>query len=260
MAIPSLHKRCSKCHQLKPLDEIRRNFRKDRQCWEYKSICLVCHAAAEAQRRAFVDRPLCACGCGEQVKYPGATYRFGHQIRVEPRADPPSQQRQSLTDGTTQPKKYEHADKRKFKKCPKCGEVKSRDEYDTHSATDYFGRIVRRWASRCKLCARKVTQDYRNGLTGEAREKYLRSARDKSLRRKYGITLEQFDELRISQGDCCAICKSWRCLPAVDHCHATGQLRAILCRKCNTALGLINEDETIALNLLKYIQTVIKKT
>ena len=260
MAIPSLHKRCSKCHLLKPLNEIRRRFRPDRQCWEYRNECLPCHAAAEAQRRAFVDRPLCACGCGEQVKYPGSTFRFGHKIRVEPKGPPPSQSVQSLTDGTDRPKKYEHADKRKFKTCRKCGEVKDVAEFDKHPSTDFFGNVVYRTASRCKPCVRATTQDYRQQLSPEEKERRGKVSKDTALRKKYGITLAQFDEAIVAQRDGCAVCGKWRCLPAVDHCHKSGRFRAILCRKCNTALGMIEEDEAIALALAKYIRKVINRT
>jgi hypothetical protein len=235
---------------LKPLEQFKRYRRPDRDQWEYQYLCLACHADQEAERRAFVDRPLCACGCGEQVKYPGATYRFGHRIRVEPK----DWKVQSLTDGSDKPKKYERADKRKFRKCSKCGEVKEVAEFDQYNATNYYGQVSTRSASHCKVCARARTRDYRSSLTGDARAEYLRQNKDQSLRRKYGITLAEFEELKRSQGDTCAVCKQWRDLPAVDHCHKTGHVRGILCRKCNTALGMLDEDKNIVSSLLAYLQ------
>ena len=64
--------------------------------------------------------------------------------------------------------------------------------------------------------------------------------------RTYGLTQEQYDDLFARQGGRCAICrtaqpgkKGW----AIDHCHAAGGVRGILCQKCNTGLGLFGDDE-----------------
>lgn len=66
--------------------------------------------------------------------------------------------------------------------------------------------------------------------------------------RKYGITDVNFDAMLSSQGGKCRGCgtrdpggKGWN----IDHCHTTGAVRAILCHRCNTAIGLANEDPRI---------------
>src|SRR4030042_3712120 len=58
------------------------------------------------------------------------------------------------------------------------------------------------------------------------------------LKRLYGLTPQEFNELLTQQGGTCAICKSsdWNGRgPVVDHDHTIGQIRGLLCHACNTA-------------------------
>jgi hypothetical protein len=60
---------------------------------------------------------------------------------------------------------------------------------------------------------------------------------------KYGITIAEYDEMFASQGGCCAICGgSTRERLHVDHDHETGQVRMLLCRRCNMMLGHSTDD------------------
>jgi hypothetical protein len=61
------------------------------------------------------------------------------------------------------------------------------------------------------------------------------------LRRRYGITALEADAMLAKQGGLCAICKS---APAahVDHDHATGAVRALLCFNCNGGLGQFKDN------------------
>lgn len=78
--------------------------------------------------------------------------------------------------------------------------------------------------------------------------------------RKYGITLEEKEFMVDSQGGSCAICGcdfSGEVKPNIDHCHATGKVRGILCRKCNSVLGLADDDAHrlgVAISYLLYWQ------
>ena len=60
----------------------------------------------------------------------------------------------------------------------------------------------------------------------------------------------------VDQQGCCAICTrpfvGQR--PAVDHCHTTNKVRGLLCQKCNTAIGLLEDNITSLENAIKYLE------
>jgi hypothetical protein len=62
----------------------------------------------------------------------------------------------------------------------------------------------------------------------------------------YGITREQYDALYALQGGCCALCQRATGVSkklAVDHDHATGKVRGLLCGTCNKIVGHARDDE-----------------
>jgi len=77
------------------------------------------------------------------------------------------------------------------------------------------------------------------------------------LKRKYGITLDQFNVMYISQGESCAIClKRFESNKHthVDHNHQTGQVRQLLCKECNNGLGNFKESPVNLQRAIEYIQ------
>lgn len=67
--------------------------------------------------------------------------------------------------------------------------------------------------------------------------------RNHTLKKLYGITVDQYNEMLVKQNGVCAICreKSQKTLD-VDHCHKTNQVRGLLCNRCNTGLGNYKDD------------------
>jgi len=85
-----------------------------------------------------------------------------------------------------------------------------------------------------------------------------RDQRTKTLRRwwlakKYGLTPEAFEALLLSQGNVCAICSNRRKSMCVDHDHSTGEVRGILCRRCNTMLGMLGDDAAWLARAISYV-------
>lgn len=75
---------------------------------------------------------------------------------------------------------------------------------------------------------------------------------------RYGITQQQFDALLLQQNNGCAICGRGfgDKTPHVDHDHATGKVRGLLCKSCNTAIGLLGDSEEGVRLALSYLQRV----
>lgn len=71
-------------------------------------------------------------------------------------------------------------------------------------------------------------------------------------RTKYGVTQEQFDIMLEMQKGKCAICPQPAI--AVDHCHVTGRVRGLLCRKCNSGLGFFNDSPDLVEAALRYLR------
>lgn len=88
-------------------------------------------------------------------------------------------------------------------------------------------------------------------------DKYKDRERNFKLQSQYGITAENYNEMFINQKGCCKICgihqdEFVRKL-AVDHCHATGEVRGLLCCNCNTGLGKFKDNIDLLENAIKYL-------
>lgn len=87
-------------------------------------------------------------------------------------------------------------------------------------------------------------------------EAYKRTRRNNLYKRKYGISLEQYEAMFQSQSGSCAICRkdnpSGRRLH-VDHCHTTGTVRELLCYRCNAMIGYSREDVGILRVAVDYL-------
>jgi len=82
--------------------------------------------------------------------------------------------------------------------------------------------------------------------------------RSEKLLRAYGIDEAKYQEMLAAQGGCCAICgnpptagRSRRLF--VDHHHATGKVRGLLCHGCNTAIGLMEERTDRLASAIAYL-------
>lgn len=87
--------------------------------------------------------------------------------------------------------------------------------------------------------------------------------RDMNLRRKFGITLDQYLDMVVGQGGKCKICGTFygdigKAL-AVDHDHETGEIRGLVCQRCNTLIGFIDKNFDLLQNVYEYLGIDIHK-
>lgn len=114
-----------------------------------------------------------------------------------------------------------------------------------------IGRF-RRGDTVCRDCRAAIERRRRN--TPAAR----RAARDARYRRRYGITLADYERMARAQRWRCAICgqlpaRGSRLVP--DHDHDTGQVRGLLCSQCNSGIGLLGDSPARLRAAAEYLET-----
>lgn len=86
--------------------------------------------------------------------------------------------------------------------------------------------------------------------------------RDYWLKKRFGISLEEYNNLLDSQSSLCAICLKPETKSrdgvimslAVDHCHKTKTIRGLLCNSCNLGLGKFFDDPNALQTAVSYLR------
>lgn len=115
---------------------------------------------------------------------------------------------------------------------------------------------------------KEVLTSYRKKHYSNNREKMLLRSKDWSknnpdarkanvLKSAYNMTLDEYNIMFDNQKGACLCCgihqsKIGRVLN-VDHCHVTGKVRGLLCNKCNSALGFVNDNIQTLNNMIEYL-------
>lgn len=180
-----------------------------------------------------------------------------------------------------------------IKNCTKCHTIKDLNEF-CKDKRKKDGR-----SSHCKICHNKITRQYRETEEGrkkhrkanreykktergrekqrkyrnteKAREKqreYQNNSertkfkrRERKLKNKFNLTIEDYDQILDGQKGVCAICREpERAITkygfikrlAVDHNHKTGKIRGLLCTRCNVKIGVL-ENKSWRLLAEKYL-------
>ena len=134
------------------------------------------------------------------------------------------------------------------KTCTACHQVKSMDDF--HIKKVIKGEV--RFRSQCKICFNRIN------LEGKKKNpNYKKRKREFELKRKYGLDLETYENMKSNQNNLCAICNSPQRGKElhVDHCHSSGKVRQLLCSRCNLVLGQAGDNISLLEGCILYLTT-----
>jgi hypothetical protein len=117
-------------------------------------------------------------------------------------------------------------------------------------------RTVDQRNSHCRECQKEISRERRKSDT----EKCDKACRETRLRKKYGITIEDYDRMFAEQSGRCKICDTTdpghgRRHLAVDHNHETGEVRGLLCYQCNLGLGCFQDNKESLEKAILYLSS-----
>lgn len=160
-----------------------------------------------------------------------------------------------------------------MKRCKRCGETKPLDQFYKNKT----GRDGLR--PECKPCSsaqkkawyrqnreaviakviawQRANQDRYNARMREYRKANPEAGRADHLRRKFDLTIEEYEQLLAAQGGRCAICRRepGKISLHVDHDHETGEVRGLLCFRCNGGAGQFKEDVELLARAIDYLDS-----
>ncbi len=141
--------------------------------------------------------------------------------------------------------------KKGYRVCHVCKVEKKYSEFYIKNATPTRRTNPHSISYDCKECQKKIRKErYHNDPV---------KARNRDLKRRYGITLDDYDRILVLQNNKCAICNSTSSGKknnkyfVVDHCHTTGKIRGLLCHGCNVGMGHLQDDVELLEKAIAYL-------
>lgn len=132
------------------------------------------------------------------------------------------------------------------KTCPRCSQEKPLEDFHADK-TKKRGR-----SSHCKTCAREVAAEWRAKNLERSRQSVrdwranspekMAAAGRKYRLKQYGLTPDDYDAMVAAQDGRCGICAQVSATLVVDHDHTTGEVRELLCTRCNVGIGHLDDD------------------
>lgn len=137
------------------------------------------------------------------------------------------------------------------------------------------GWIKYRKSEKCRIVKRRYKMTAKGKVTakradrseaGKARHRrYLQTSKGRTMvniaarrcgiKKRFGLTMEQYDALLLKQNKRCSICLRHPCRLVLDHCHKRGKsFRGFLCTQCNVGLGMLQDSPDVLRAAIAYIK------
>lgn len=131
----------------------------------------------------------------------------------------------------------------RHKICPKCEKEKSISGFGKNKSR------IDGLQYHCLSCCAEYGRNYRK----KNPDKVRKWSRKNELRRDFGLEPKDYDKMFVAQNGLCAICYNPESAVingkikklAVDHNHRTGQIRGLLCQRCNVKLAHVEDIEFV---------------
>ena len=131
------------------------------------------------------------------------------------------------------------------KSCPHCGTTKNLENFYLNA-----GKLSS-WCKPCTIARSKNHAKTNPTKRKDQDNKYY-------LKKKFNLSVAEYDKLLENQNGVCAICKKVEIRKnsrlSVDHCHYSHEIRGLLCRSCNLGLGYFYDTPGLLKNAINYLQ------
>ena len=123
------------------------------------------------------------------------------------------------------------------KKCNRCGITQDVKFFSKRT----YGSGTVGYQNKCKSCEREVKKQYYRP--------------HEFARRLFKLSDEEYFRLiEDTQGKCDGCKEPMGRKVCIDHCHKTQKIRGVLCNRCNTALGLVDDSTEKLEKLIQYLE------
>lgn len=141
-----------------------------------------------------------------------------------------------------------------MKTCNKCNQIKPLVEFYKAKTNTSDGR-----RGDCKSCKDSTIAIWRGANKDRVKATARASNKTNRLRNRlyrYKLTPDQYHQMLVDQNSLCKICSTHTNdkVLVVDHCHKTGKVRGLLCRKCDTLISLLDNPDLFS-KALSYIKS-----
>jgi len=142
-----------------------------------------------------------------------------------------------------------------MKQCSRCKEKKDLSLFSKDTARKDGHN------HRCKACHSDVGKEWKQRADPQKLKENQYKAH---IKHKYGVSIEWVEERLAAHDYKCKVCETEMKLHtntvAIDHCHETGEVRDVVCKKCNLAMGQFRDDPKLIEKAIDYLIEMKEKT